>query len=119
MYSLYAQQRLCDCAKQNTQKLISSSPKALSYYLFKSVLVPETYISLPLPFKLKRALANFRCSSHDLMIEKGRHLNIERNYRYCRYCLSRNVYVVENEVHFCCIVRYMIIFDILISEVNG
>jgi len=34
------------------------------------------------------------------MIEKGRHLNIERNYRYCRYCLSRNVYVVENEVHF-------------------
>jgi len=42
----------------------------------------------------------FRCSSHDLMIEKGRHLNIERNYRCCRYCLSRNVYVVENEVHF-------------------
>ena len=108
-------QRLCDCAKQNTQELISSSPKAKSYKLFKSVLDPETYISLPLPYKITRALYNFRCSSHDLMIEKGRHVNIERNYRYCRYCLSRNVYVVENEVHFCYIVPYTIIFEILIS----
>ena len=34
--------------------------------LYKSVLDPETYISLPLPYKLKRALSNFRCSSNDL-----------------------------------------------------
>jgi len=30
------------------------------------------------PFKYKLVLANFRCSGHTLMIDKGRHLNIDR-----------------------------------------
>ena len=34
------------------------------------------------------------------MIEKGRHLGIDRNYRNCPICLKRNVYVIEDEFHF-------------------
>ena len=34
------------------------------------------------------------------MIEKGRHINIDRDYRFCQYCLNRNVYTVETEQHF-------------------
>jgi hypothetical protein len=33
------------------------------------------------------------------MIEKGRHLNIPHNHRYCKFCLMRNVYIVEDEYH--------------------
>ena len=53
-----------------------------------------------LPYNYKQTLANFRCSSHDLKIETGRHLNIDRDFRFCSLYLRRNVYVVENEVHF-------------------
>jgi hypothetical protein len=53
-----------------------------------------------MPHAYKRALANFRFSGHDLKIETGRHLNIDREFRFCSFCLKRNVYVVENEVHF-------------------
>ena len=43
------------------------------------------------------ALTNFRVSSHDLMIEKGRHLNISRDDRTCKYC---TINTLENEYHF-------------------
>ena len=35
-----------------------------------------------------------------IMIEKGRHLNIEREYGCCPFCLNRNIYVIEDEFHF-------------------
>ena len=37
------------------------------------------------------------------MIEKGRHQNIERNLRFCKSCLKRNVYSIEDELHFSCV----------------
>ena len=49
---------------------------------------------------IRRTLANFRCSNHNLAIETGRHNKIERLLRYCKYCLKRNVHVVEDELHF-------------------
>jgi hypothetical protein len=93
-------QRLKDCAKQTMHSDINTSPKALSYRLFKSALTPGSYISLPLTYNLKRALSNFRCSCHGLMIEKGRHLKINREFRFCKYCLNRDRYIVEDEMHF-------------------
>ena len=50
--------------------------------------------------EFKRILANFRCSSHLLNIEQGRHLHIDRENRVCSYCLQRHVFVIENEIHF-------------------
>jgi len=34
------------------------------------------------------------------MIEKGRHLRIERDLRLCLYCQQQGIYTVEDEVHF-------------------
>ena len=43
------------------------------------------------------ALTRFRCSAHKLMIEEGRHRNVERNYRLFQIC---NINVIEDEYHF-------------------
>ena len=42
-------------------------------------------------------LSKFRTSSHDLAIEKGRYINLDRNNRVCNNC---NLKLVENECHF-------------------
>ena len=57
-------------------------------------------IFLDLSFKYRNALAKFRCSSHSLMVEKGRHMNLDRPYRNCPLCVQRNAYVLEDEYHF-------------------
>ncbi|KAH3796548.1 hypothetical protein DPMN_150117 [Dreissena polymorpha] len=65
------QDRLKDCAKQKILASINSSPKAISYKLYKSNLHPERNLFIPLTYILKKTLSNFRCSSHNLMIEKS------------------------------------------------
>ena len=93
-------QRIKDISIQNWQSSINKSPKAAHYKYFKSQLDTEKYLFIDLSFACRKALANFRCSSHSLQIEKGRHANVEREYRFCPFCLERNVYTVENELHF-------------------
>ena len=44
-------------------------------------------------------LSNFRCSNHDLMIEKERHLGIDRQLRICPICNQKNLNI-EDEFHF-------------------
>ena len=97
-------QRLIDCCQQMWQSDINESSKALLYRKYKLVLEIESYLTFPeLPYLYRKTLANFRCSSHPLMIEKGRHQHIDRNIRFCPLCLKRNVYVVEDEFHFVCV----------------
>ena len=60
----------------------------------------EQYLSLDLSYKFRKILSTFRCSTHELMIEKGRHNNIDRYLRYCPLCFIANVQAVEDEVHF-------------------
>ena len=36
------------------------------------------------------------------MIEKGRHIGLDRNYRYCHYCHCKGIFVIESELHFLC-----------------
>ena len=75
--------------------------KGEHYKHFKSLLEVEKYLSIDLDFKFKKVLSNFRCSSHDLMIEKGRHNSIDRMYRFCPICLKKKrVFVIEDEDHF-------------------
>lgn len=93
-------QRIKDISIQNWQSSINNSPKAAHYKYFKSQLDTEKYLFIDLSFACRKALANFRCSSHSLQIEKGRHANVEREYRFCPFCLERNVYTVEDELHF-------------------
>lgn len=93
-------QRLFDCYSQNWHNAVDSSPKALHYKYFKTLLNVERYLSLDLAYKYRRAFSNFRCSCHNLMIEKGRHIGIDRDLRYCFHCLKTNIYVIEDEYHF-------------------
>ena len=94
-------QRLADCFTQQLwQSEVEESPKALHYKHFKLILEVEPYLNIDLPFVYRKVLANFRCSRHSLMIEAGRHQNIDRYLRFCQMCLKRNVYIVEDEFHF-------------------
>ena len=50
-----------------------------------------------LNLRLRTILCKFRCSSHKLLIEQGRHMSIERMHRLCQNCNSN---VIEDEYHF-------------------
>ena len=41
-------------------------------------------------------MTKFRLSNHSLMIEKGRHLHINKNERFCKFCPNN----IEDEIHF-------------------
>ena len=92
--------RIKDISLQNWHRIVHDSPKAYHYRHFKSQLDVEKYLSIDLSFIGRKTLANFRCSSHNLQIEKGRHQNIEREYRFCPFCIERSVYTIEDELHF-------------------
>ena len=93
-------QRLKDCARQIWHEDVESSPRLRSYRTFKSMLEPEKYLSSVHIFKFRTALSRFRCSSHILEIEKGRHDNISANQRFCKFCMKNNNYCIEDEFHF-------------------
>ena len=40
-------------------------------------------------FMSGKKFAKFRCSSHNFLIETGRHLGIPREERYCQYCYTK------------------------------
>ena len=80
--------RLKDCYRQHWFGRIIDMSKGEYCKHVKSLLEVEKYLSVDLDFKFRKVLANFRCSSHDLMIEKGRHNGIDRIYRFCPICLK-------------------------------
>lgn len=69
-------------------------------FLHKTEDDEEKYLCLDLSFKLRNVLAKFRCSSHCLMINKGRHTGLDRSYQNCPFSIKRNAYTLENEYHF-------------------
>ena len=93
-------QRIKDISLQNWRSSINNSSKADHYKYFKTQLDVEKYLFIDLSFVCRKTLANFRCSSHKLQIEKGRHNDIDREYRFCPFCLDRNVYTIEDIFHF-------------------
>ena len=56
----------------------------------------EEYLNSTENIKDRTALTKIRLSSHGLMIEKGRHQDLDENERLCPFCDN----VVENEQHF-------------------
>ena len=93
-------QRVTDIYTQKWNEALHETSKADSYKCYKSLLFPEKYLFIDLPFVFKQALVRFRSSTHDLMIEKGRHIGIDPNYRVCNFCLSYDLHIVETEFHF-------------------
>ena len=69
----------------------------LSYYVtFKNNYNVAMYVNSITINKFRSCMANLRCSSHTLMIEKCRHYHISREFRTCPYCET----LVEDEQHF-------------------
>ena len=58
------------------------------------------YIFIDLKHIARKMLANFRCSGHNLTVEKGRHTRVEMECRFCSFCLERNVFSIEDEFRF-------------------
>ena len=74
------------------------SSKADSYITHKHFPQFEVYFQEIKNNKHRRALTRLRLSSHQLMIEKGRHLKpfMERSMRKCKLCTHK----IEDEAHF-------------------
>ncbi len=70
-------------------------PKLRTYCIFKNDIRFEPYLSLVIP-KQRLAISRFRCSSHHLAIETGRHKKpkLPVDERTCSSCK-----VVEDEIH--------------------
>ena len=56
----------------------SNSQKCIEYVRYKDVFKYEQYLSNVVIPKFRKALTCLRLSSHDLLIEKGRHINLPR-----------------------------------------
>ena len=72
------------------------SSKLRTYKLLKEEIGMETYLTIVNNTKNRTTLTKFRLSNHTLMIEKGRHQNIDKNHRFCPCCPTR----IEDEMHF-------------------
>ena len=90
-------QRLKDIYQQKWLDKLSLSSKCDYYSVFKPYIYTEYYLACVTIKRFRVSLARFRCSSHDLWIEKGRFYNIKREDRLCKSC---NINVLENEYHF-------------------
>ena len=90
-------QRLVDMFHQSAFAEISNDKSKLrTYSLMKTEIGYEDYLTQISSINDRRALTKFRLSNHSLMIEKGRHLGIDKNERFCKFCLDK----VEDEIHF-------------------
>ena len=54
----------------------------------------ESYLSIS-NFEYRKLITKLRISEHNLLIEKGRHLNIPREQRLCSHCKC-----IDGEKHF-------------------
>ena len=90
-------QRIKDIYQQQWFEKLSLSSKCDYYTKLKSCISSEYYLSCVTIRKFRVSLARFRCSSHDLWIEKGRYLKMKREDRLCKSC---NTNLIENEYHF-------------------
>ena len=92
--------RLTDCSTQEWQNQIQNSSRCDLYKNIKSLLDPEKYLSIDIPFHLRKAYSRFRCSSHKLHIETGRHLGVDREFRTCLFCFTNSdILEIEDEYH--------------------
>ena len=75
-----------DDSKLRTYKLVKETI-GLEYYLCS-----ETKINI----KDRIAFTKLRLSNHNLMIERGRHIKLDKNHRFCPFCPTE----IEDEIHF-------------------
>ena len=78
------------------QDKILLSDKLSLYSNIKKSYYIESYLELK-NVNQKKNITKLRTSSHNLMIEKGRYLNLNREERLCPFCPNK---IIEAEIHF-------------------
>ena len=76
---------------------INSNKRLEKYIVFKLQFFYEKYLDVLFPKARNILFAKFRCSAHNLMIEQGRFINVERSYIICQFC---NINCIEDKYHF-------------------
>ena len=88
--------RLKDQFIQTWRSRVVSNIKLHYYIEYKHSFGLEKYVTSIDILKFRKALLQFRSSSHNLMVETGRYFGIAREDRICLYCESG----LEDEFHF-------------------
>ena len=83
---------------QNWFASLGNSSKCMFYASFKEKFEMEPYL-LHNGKEIYRHIIRFRTCNHNLPIEKGRYLNIERSNRRCEHCLGN---MLGDEFHYVC-----------------
>ena len=88
--------------------------KLRTYGKLKRTIGIESYLLSRIKVDCRIAMSKLRISNHELMIEKGRHLKIEKTLRFCPFCPT----YVESEKHFLLQCKaYTPIRDILMNNI--
>ena len=91
------------------------SSKLRTYGRIKTEIGREEYLANISNLNERTAISKIRLSNHILMIEKGRHLKIAKDERYCPFC----PYEIETEKHFILFCKSFALARLtLISEVE-
>ena len=79
-------QRLVDIFHQTAfTEVRDGGSKLRTYSLLKTEIGFERYLNEVTSIQNRISLTKFRLSNHSLMIEKGRHLHINKNERFCKF----------------------------------
>lgn len=76
---------------------INNSNRLRSYSIYKATTDYEQYLDIIKNKTFLYSLSRFRLSSHQLEIETGRYVGLDRDERLCRKC---NMRMIEDEYHF-------------------
>ena len=77
-------------------KINSNESKLRTFGKLKTSIGISKHVTQMKHIDSRVALSQIRLSSHDLMIEKGRHMKIDKTERFCPFCPTH----VETELHF-------------------
>ena len=85
-----AVQRMCDIFHQEAfEYLRKEDSKLRTYNHIKSQTGHEPYLHEIKNIKDRVSFTKLRLSNHLLMIEKGRHQKINKNMRFCPFCINK------------------------------
>lgn len=91
--------RISDVAMQQWHTELQENRKLNVLSQVKDCLDLEKYLSCIRIHHHRTALSRFRCSNHKLSIERLRG-TVDREYRFCKYCVNNGQNVIEDEYHF-------------------
>ena len=95
-FQLLSKKNLCEHVQYMWYRSLKSNKKLKFYNTFKKVFEFENYLDCVSFYKDRKLLTKFRCSNHNLQIERGRQSNTPNKERICKLCNKQ----VETEKHF-------------------